>query len=243
MDDLGDRHAAGLRTLALPAPVACAFLPLTPFARAQAQAAHALGREVLVHLPLEPRQGIARLTPVSITQRSGADDLVQRVRLSLASVPHASGVNNHQGSLLTASRSHMDWLMKELRASGGLYFVDSRTTGASVAYDTARRHGLAATARNVFLDDVDDEALIREQWLRLIRIARARGTALAIGHPRPLTFKVLEEELPRLAELGVRMVPPSELIRLQGGDKPLPLRLQLAGALAIAAAGGGPASR
>ena len=52
---------------------------------------------------------------------------------------------------------------------------------------------------------------IRKQFKRLVKIARAKGSALGIAHPRKDSLQVLREELSRLADYGVQLVPASEL--------------------------------
>lgn len=226
IDDMGYRHALGRRALALPGPVAYAVLPDTPHGPKLAEAAHALGREVLLHLPMDPLD--ARAHPASIGVDSDRKLLAARLRAGLAQIPHVRGINNHQGSLLTASPMHMHWLMDELRTIGGLYFVDSRTSNRSVAYRTALSMAVPAAGRDVFLDAEPGQDFVRAQFEQLIAIARRRGSALAIGHPHPDTLEVLERELPRLAERGVTLVAPSALLRrppvptqaAQGGGMP-----------------------
>lgn len=214
IDDMGDRAAEGREVVALPGAVACAILPGTPHGAALARAAHAQGKEVLLHFPLEPLEGKAH--PMAITVRSDRKELVRRLGDDLDRLPHVSGVNTHQGSLLSQRLQPMHWLMAELRTRGGLYFVDSYTTPRSVALRAAQNWGLPNTRRNVFLDDTREIAQIRTQFLQLVAQAKRSGSALGIGHPYRETLTVLQQELPRLQAHGVRLVAPSELIRLQG---------------------------
>lgn len=234
IDDLGQQHAAGVQALDLPGPVALSFLPNTPLAEVQATLAHQRGKEVLLHLPLEP-SGHAKAYPTSITSGTDRAALREYFRASLDSVPFASGVNNHQGSLLTAMPQPMNWLMSEFALHPGLYFVDSRTTGASVAYRIAREHGVPAAERSVFLDSNRGEAAVRASLRELIDKARHNERALAIGHPYPETLKVLKEELPNLAREGVELVAPSELIARQSGYQGPPRPLRLIQAVTLAA--------
>ncbi len=226
IDDLGDQPRAGERALRLPGQVAYAFLPGSPYSARQAQAAHRAGREVLLHLPMEHSGG--SLYPMGLSQQTPRDELARRLHAALASVPHARGINNHQGSLLTERREPMVWLMQEIRTTGGLYFLDSRTSPKSVAYEVARQMGVSAARREVFLDNVRERAAIRRAWQQTLTLARSRGAALAIGHPYPETLALLEAELPKLQRAGVRLIPPSELIGLRGNDRlrvPAPLKI------------------
>jgi polysaccharide deacetylase 2 family uncharacterized protein YibQ len=123
------------------------------------------------------------------------------------------------GSLLTQAPESMRVLLGALRLRG-LYFVDSYTTERSVALRIAQELGVPATRRDVFLDPEPGEAAITEQWQRLLALARARGVALAIGHPNPITLGWLERELPRLPEQGIALAPVSDVVRSEtaGGN-------------------------
>lgn len=227
IDDLGDRPVETRLATELPGPVACAFLPESPYTRAFANAAHAAGKEVLLHLPLQPIA--ARAHPLTLV--TNAPDAVREAALSrlLASVPHLDGVNNHEGSLATSSRPAMHWLMAELVAHHVGYFIDSYTSARSVAYAIARAHNLPSTRRRVFLDNDASVAAVNAQFDELLRQARRHGSALAIGHPHRTTLAVLRARLPELAAEGIVLLPPSQLIsRYEPKALFVPVRLQLA---------------
>jgi polysaccharide deacetylase 2 family uncharacterized protein YibQ len=130
----------------------------------------------------------------------------------LETVPHAVGVNNHQGSRATADPALMAALMPELRRRG-LFFVDSRTLASTVAYSTAKRLGVRAASRKVFLDDSENREAILQQLELAAHDAEREGFAIAIGHPRPDTIAVLALDLPRLASRGIRLVFVSDVVR------------------------------
>jgi len=130
----------------------------------------------------------------------------------LATVPHAIGANNHEGSRATADARLMTELMPLLRARG-LFFIDSRTTAATVAYDEAKRAGVRAASRNVFLDDTPTRDAVLAQLDVAARDAMRERYAIAIGHPHPETIAALREGVPRLERRGIRIVFASELVR------------------------------
>ncbi len=214
IDDMGKRLETGQRVLDLPPAVACAFLPRAAHTRELAERASRLDHEVLLHLPMDSVDG-RPLDAGAVTLQMTQREFMSTVLDGLARVPHAQGVNNHMGSLLTRHPGHMRWLMEVMRQYGALYFVDSRTTTATVALQVADENGVPAIRRNVFLDNSPDEKDIAFQFDRLVALAREQGTALAIGHPYPRTLAVLEQRLPRLAEQGIRLAPVRELIELQ----------------------------
>jgi len=211
IDDLGDRRAAGERALDLAGPITYSLLPHTPHAVRLARLAHASGKEVMLHLPMEAQRG-NRLGPGGLTLSMDRARLLETVAANLGSIPHVAGVNNHMGSLLTRHSDRMGWLMEELKRRGKLYFVDSRTTPGTVAGREAEAHGVPTVNRDIFLDAIRSHAFVSSQFKRLVEQARATGWAVGIGHPYPETLTVLEELLPRLREQGVELVPVSTLI-------------------------------
>ena len=212
IDDLGYHLDAGRRAIALPGPVVCAILPGTPRADVLARSAHEQGKEVLVHLPLQSVGHGEAVESGAITLDMSRESFSAAFSNAMSSVPYAVGVNNHRGSLLTRHPGHMQWLMEDILATDGLFFVDSYTTHESVALQIASENGVPALRRDVFLDnDPAPETLARE-FERLKSLARSRGLAVAIGHPYPATLEFLEREIPRLVDEGIELVPIRELI-------------------------------
>lgn len=214
IDDLGNRGALDRRALALPGPIAMAVLPHTPHAIHVAERAHRMGKEVLVHLPMQSQASITAPEGF-IDLHDTREQLEEHLASALAAVPYATGVNNHMGSLITRHPGHMDWLMAALARQPGLFFVDSRTTKFTVAEKTAHEHGVPALARDVFLDDDPEPAAVERAFDRLVETARRRGQAVAIGHPLPVTLDVLERRLPQLAALGITLIPLSEMLKAE----------------------------
>ncbi|HEX7029414.1 MAG TPA: divergent polysaccharide deacetylase family protein [Gammaproteobacteria bacterium] len=212
IDDIGDRYDEGRLAATLPGPVACAFLPHTPYAAELARLAHEKGKEVLLHLPLQSLNGKA-LGPGAITLQTTEKAFRRILRTDLAAIPYVRGVNNHMGSLLTRHPGHMTWLMRVLADEGDLFFIDSYTHPGSVAFAMAREQGVRAARRDVFLDNVPERGAIAAEFRRLVAEAHERGSAIGIGHPYPETLAFLADMLPRLGEeYGVELVPVEALL-------------------------------
>ena len=135
----------------------------------------------------------------------------------LNAVPHVHGVNNHMGSFLTQDYIYMGWVMEAIKrhSEHNLFFVDSRTTKFSIAKKMAEMYGVPSLKRDVFFDHEEDEEKIREQFIRLLSIAKKRGSAVGIGHPKKKTHRVLKEMLQNLDGYGVDLLSVSELIKRQ----------------------------
>ena len=211
IDDLGNSLHLGREAVELPGALTYSVLPKLPYSREIARRAYDSGKEVMLHLPMQTHDG-RFLGPGGLHRALSRKEFARAVRASLAAVPHVSGVNNHMGSLLTRDKASMRWLMQDLGCFHDLYFVDSRTDVRTVARELAREAGLANAQRDVFLDNQQDPDYVRSQFRRLIAKAQAEGTAIGIGHPYPATLAVLAEELPRLADQGIQLVPVSQLV-------------------------------
>lgn len=213
IDDLGYNGQDYHSFLEIGYPLTLAILPSLPYSQRIAREAREQGREVMLHLPLEPREYPGKNPGEGAIFSSMGGEEMRRVLLrDLKSVPGAMGVNNHMGSRLTEERGGMSILLSELKKRN-LYFVDSLTTSGTIGLSLAREMGIRAGARDIFLDNWQDRDYIEGQLKMLIKVARKRGTAIGVGHPYPLTAAVLKDSLPRLEREGIRLVPASQVVR------------------------------
>jgi polysaccharide deacetylase 2 family uncharacterized protein YibQ len=174
--------------------------------------AHQRGKEVLLHLPFESQDRENRDEPGAITLDMSRAAFHDAFASALESVPYAIGVSNHRGSLLTRHPGHMSWLMEEIAAHEGMFFVDSFTTPQSVAMQIAAGRGIAAARRHVFLDNDRSAEAIARAFADLAARARRDGLAVGIGHPYPETLAYLETKLAELEAEQIVLIPVSEAV-------------------------------
>lgn len=211
MDDLGNDRGQADALFRLAYPLTISVLPHEADSGEIAEEAHRRGYEVMLHLPMAA-SGAAKQEAIELHPGMPPDAVEKTFTGMLDTVPYAAGVNNHEGSLGTADQALMDELMPLLRQRN-LFFIDSRTTTATVAESAARAAGVAAARRNVFLDDEQNVAAIRKQFALALHDAREKGSAVAIGHPHPETLEVLGEMMPEAQRQGVQLVFASDLAR------------------------------
>jgi len=212
LDDFGSDRSAAEAVFGMPYPLTISILPNHEHSKEISNAALERGYQVMLHLPM---QSVANESPEKEELHPGMTGQQVQAMLGemMESVPNAVGVNNHQGSQATSDSALMGELMPALR-NWNLFYIDSRTTTATVAFDTARRDGIPAAFRNVpFLDDVQETAAIRKQLDLALHGAQEKRAAIAIGHPHPATLQALREFLPTARARGVRLVFVSELVR------------------------------
>jgi uncharacterized protein len=216
IDDLG--HDAGdLRPLAaLGVPLTYSVLPFEPQTPQVVRELRARGAEILLHLPMEPVHG-ENPGPGALLQGMSDGELKEKTEAALKAVPGAVGVNNHMGSLLSSEEGPMTTVL-EVLAARGLFFLDSRTSAQSVGYKVAVGMGVPAAERQVFLDGDATPEAIHTQFQRLLGLARAKGAAIAIGHPHAETLAALAREVPKAKAEGYEFVPVSYLLTRSGGE-------------------------
>lgn len=194
LDDVGYDLPALRQALALPYTMAISVLPDTPHAREAAELAHAAGHVVMLHMPMEPDSvHYQKLMDGSFLRVGMPDSEIRSLMLSaLDKVPYVQGVNNHMGSLLTSLPDPMAAVMQVCREKH-LFFVDSRTTAASVASTMAARAGIPWASRQIFLDNQTDEASLQRMWNQALACERRYGACIVIAHPHRQTLAFLAQ--------------------------------------------------
>lgn len=213
VDDLGRDLRMLRRLLAIDLDLTMAVMPEEPHTRQTAELAHRAGREVLVHMPMEP-ESYPRNDPGPGALLLGQDrsEIERRVTRMFENVPHAVGGNNHMGSRFTQYAEGLQ-VVFEVMKNSSLFFVDSRTSPGSVAFLEARRAKIPAVSRDIFLDNSQDVDAIARQIREAVKMARSRGKVVAICHPYSQTVEALQQEAAFLRQQDVEVVPVSRLLR------------------------------
>jgi uncharacterized protein len=217
IDDIGYDMRIAEELARIPEPIALAVLPNTPYAEEAARLSHAAGKEILLHLPMEPRYRPGE-TPGSgmLKVDMDAEEIRHQIRKDLAAVPFVSGVNNHMGSRFMEDEQSLFVIMEELR-SRDLFFVDSMTTDDSRGRDAAARAHVRFAARDVFIDHAPGYAVALKSLTTTLRERRNNGSpVLMIGHPYRETVQAIHDVLPLWQKEGIKVISVSAYLRILG---------------------------
>jgi len=212
IDDLGIDRRRSEKVLALPTPLTLAFLPYARKLEDITTRARSVGHELMVHVSMEPSSEAADPGPNVLKTGMVPEELKERIDWALSQFKGYVGINNHMGSRFTADIDGMTVVMAELKQRG-LLFLDSRTAGGTVGGRLASEAGVPFAERNVFLDNINEEAAVEEQLGQLERTARKNGWAIGIGHPKDATIAVLSRWIPKMEERGVVLAPLTAIIK------------------------------
>lgn len=212
IDDIGGHDRLWKQLSALDSRTTYAVLPLLPFSKFFGQLGKKNRADVILHLPLDTTVQDVIPGPGLLVSPMSDDDVIEMLRRNLDSVPNRIGVNNHCGSRGTADPRLMKIIFQELKRQN-LFFLDSYTTRDSVVPQIAHEVGIPFATRGSFLDNSNEIPDILKAIKLLEHIAKTKGTAIAIGHYRENTLKVLRKEIPRLERAGFQIVRLRELIK------------------------------
>ncbi|WP_439240222.1 MULTISPECIES: divergent polysaccharide deacetylase family protein [unclassified Lonepinella] len=222
IDDVGYHQKEDAAVFAMPTQISVAIIPVAPYASQRNQQAHAQGRDVLIHMPMQPKANL-KIEEGGLLLGMSQAEVVKHVQQAKNKVSYAIGMNNHMGSAATSDPTLMTFLMQEL-AKQHLFFLDSRTIGSSVASKVAKQQGVKALDRHLFLDDSDVLADVQRQFQQSLAYARKHGTAIVIGHPRKNTIAVLQAGLAKLPD-DIQLVSMGSLWREEKVVPPKPFIL------------------
>lgn len=203
IDDFGNNMKGTEEILHLPVSLTVAVMPFLTTTKQDAEMAHRLGHEVILHLPMEPIKGKRSwLGPGAITSNLTNEEIYKRVNDAIDSVPYAVGINNHMGSKITADKRIMKIILGICKERN-LYYLDSKTTKKSVVAELATDLGVPFLENELFFDEVYSTNHIVKQTTQLIKKTEVDDSIIAIGHVGMVgekTASVLKQYIPKLQE-------------------------------------------
>ncbi len=212
IDDMGYSLEAIQEICSFQKPITVSILPFSPLAQETARIAHLNNLEVMLHLPLESINSDEENDIEGLIHSQMSEEEIRRTTdTDLERVPFIKGVNNHMGSKITPNEIIMNIILGAIKDKN-LFFVDSRTSGKSMAYTVAQRIKIPTAYRHVFLDGETREDYIKNQLLELFRRAQRNKKAVGIGHPTIVTLKVLRENLHLADKYKLELVFVSQIV-------------------------------
>lgn len=212
IDDMGCDLSPVYEILSIDIPITLSILPSRPFSMEAAEKAREKGREIILHLPMEPR-GYPEKNPgegcLYVTMSD--EEIEKQLEEDIAAVPSISGVNNHMGSRFMEDENRVETVLKQLKKKE-LFFLDSLTTKNSKGRKIAEKIGMKYIVRDVFIDNNRDFRDTRERLLDIIRKKDRWNTLVLIGHPHTSTIEAIRETVPLFRAEGIEVVTLSDLI-------------------------------
>jgi len=192
-------------------PLTVAIIPGTPYANLVAEKAYKQKKEIVVHLPMQPRQEFKGSYRWIVLEGMPESKIKKLVREAIRDVPHARGLNNHMGSLITTQEKPMRAVLEVIKREN-LYFVDSRSSHNSVAFSLARRMGVRSARNDCFLDNEREIEYIKERFQSHLESLKSGRDSVAICHATLTTARAIKEIVSGLEKRKVELVLVSELV-------------------------------
>lgn len=210
IDDLGSNKKDALSVFNIKASLTLSIIPHKTHTVWIADEGHRRGHDVIGHIPMEAKEP-HNLGKGGLYTWMTDNEIIETLKEGLNSIPHAKGISNHMGSAFTEDERAMSVLTSALKERR-IFFLDSLTNSKSVGFKIAEKQGVKALKRDMFLDDKDNPEYIEAQWKKLVEIAKKKGYAIALAHPKKNTINFLRHAL---LSKEVIVVPISELTTSQ----------------------------
>jgi len=212
IDDVGNNPSISSNLKSLNIPITASILPDAPYARQEAVKLKEFNLETLIHIPMQPKNSGSKYSRYNyVTLDSSNEDIRNLIKRARQVIPHARGINNHEGSLVTSSPKLMKRVLQIVKEEG-LFFIDSRTTVTTVAYALAKELKIKTSFRDVFLDSPKSYENSISGLRKLTEIALQKGRAIAIGHTFDSTIEAIRDSIKYIRSRGVQIVFASELL-------------------------------
>lgn len=201
-DDAGHNLDQLEHFLRLPFPCTIAVLPGLRYSSESARRIRKAGKQVILHQPMQSIDLHINPGPGAVTPGLSAEQIKNIVRKNLEEIWPVAGMNNHEGSLMTADEAAMRAVL-DVVAEKHIFFLDSRTTARSVVAKVAKEKNMTVWERAIFIDNDKSRAAMETQIKKGLSIARQKGSAIMIGHVFTVELaQLLTEMYPALIEEG-----------------------------------------
>ena len=212
---LGESPATADSFLRVPAPFGVALAPGFKTSREIYRAAHLRGREVVLHLPLEPINypGVSPGPGTLLVTMKPARAAAQ-LRRYLGEAEPVAAVANHMGSLATQDMTLMRAVFHELKRSE-MPFLHVTPVAGAVCKSLAGDMGISYVEPDVVLDQEAraGAAALDRRWQEALKRARDRGRVVVWIRATPATREWLPRALAPGRLDGASIVPLTSLVR------------------------------
>ena len=202
--DDGGQNLAHLESfLKLPIPITIAVLPRLVHSVESAQKIRNSGNELILHQPMQALNSKVNPGPGAITPQMSEDEIIATLFYNINEIGPIAGMNNHEGSAITADAEKMAVILK-MANEEGIYFLDSRTNSETKVPYVANLMGYSYYERNIFLDNEKTNENALQELKKGLAIANKNGSVIMIGHIWSASFlpDFLLEVIPELQEKG-----------------------------------------
>lgn len=181
-DDGGQNLSQLEKCISLPFPVTVAVLPKLVHSKETAERVRRSGNEVMLHQPMQSINLNVNPGPGAITPAMSENEIKSTVFQNVYEIGPIVGMNNHEGSLITADAEKIATVM-QLCSEQGLFFLDSRTNKDTQVPYVAQTLGYGYYERNgQFLDNTKKREDILNIIEKNVQIANRQGVVIMIGH-------------------------------------------------------------
>lgn len=202
-DDGGQNLNHLEKFMQLPFPITVAVLPQIAHSVETATRVRKSGNEVILHQPMQAVNKNINPGPGAITEDMSESEIISQLFININQISPIAGLNNHEGSLITADAEKMALVM-QMASDNGIYFLDSRTNVETKVPYVASELGYSYYERNIFLDNEKTRENTLSEIKKGLALANKNGSVIMIGHIWSADYlpQLLLDIYPELKEKG-----------------------------------------
>lgn len=204
-DDGGQNIVQLKKVLELKFPITVAVMPGLAHSKESGALVRKSGNELFLHQPMQAVNLKVNPGPRAIGPDMTVLEINSLLKENISEVGPVSGINNHEGSLITEDETRIGAVLQTCDELG-ISFMDSRTTSQTRVPQAAMSMGYGYYQRDIFLDNEKTRENIIAEVKRGLSIANKKGYVIMIGHVWSCDVlpPVLSELYPVLVKKGYK---------------------------------------
>lgn len=196
-----------------------AVIPFLPFSNKISLMCREKGKEVMLHLSMEPeKESTVWLCPRSIMNSTPDDEIEKIFKDALVNVPNSKGLSIHLGTLVCKNERIVKKVLS-LSKENNLFVVDSTFSSESLFGKTGKQMGLEVILPDIVVDSRNELKPIQDKFNLLFNIAKKKGFAVAIAHLGAhggiTTIEGFKEAIKKAEKENIKFVFVSDILKIQ----------------------------
>lgn len=204
--------------LTLPGEATLAFSPYANDVPEWSEKARMLGHEILLNLPMEPRDyPISDPGPHAILAKDDDKKIGKELAWITSRTPHITGVLTPGSESLTDDEEITERLLTALK-DHHLMVVIGRTDDTLIIRDVQNRAMAPLLLSTSRIDETITGDAIVEKLGEIEQRALTHGFAIAVAHPYPVTIEAIKQWVKTLEDKGILLAPATALMNAGNGE-------------------------
>jgi len=192
----------------LKVPLNFAILPHQDHSKEANEYLKNLGYVTLLHIPMEGgNENLNSRTEGILKKNMSKEEIESTFKKAILSIGETKGCNNHMGSTYTKFKRDMN-IFLDLVKNENMFYIDSHTTGLTIAYEMAKMKDIKTNRNRHFIDNEKNIEYSLQKLRESVEILKNRpdNSIIVIGHAAETTATAIELFIKELNKNEIELV-------------------------------------